>query len=82
MSSKRVRTLRTDPMKMDVTPDGETMDNLAAHQGKRIKELIKERGCGLLYLPPYCPDPDPVEETFSKVMWLLREAARPKFSGA
>jgi hypothetical protein len=32
------------------------MDNLSAHKGERIKELIEERGCELLYLPPYSPD--------------------------
>ena len=29
------------------------MDNLSVHKGERIKELIEERGCELLYLPPY-----------------------------
>jgi hypothetical protein len=29
------------------------MDNLSAHKGDRVKELIEERGCELLYLPPY-----------------------------
>jgi transposase len=32
------------------------MDNLTAHKGERIKELIEERGWQLLYLPPYSPD--------------------------
>jgi asparagine synthetase B (glutamine-hydrolysing) len=51
------------------------MDNLLdAHKGQRIKELIEERGCELLYLPPYSADLNPVEEIFSKIKWLLREA--------
>ncbi len=50
------------------------MDNLAAHKGQRIKELIEERGCKLMYLPPYSPDLNPIEEAFSKVKRLLREA--------
>jgi transposase len=50
------------------------MDNLAAHKGQRIKELIEERGCELMYLPPYSPDLNPIEEAFSKVKRLLREA--------
>ena len=49
------------------------MDNLAAHKGQRIKELIEERGCELMYLPPYSPDLNPIEESFSKVKRLLRE---------
>jgi transposase len=51
------------------------MDNLGAHRPKRIRELIKERGCELLYLPAYSPDYDPIEEAFAKIKNLLREAA-------
>jgi transposase len=51
------------------------MDNLSAHKGKRVKEIIEERGCELLYLPPYSPDFNPIEEAFSKVKGLLRKAA-------
>jgi transposase len=49
------------------------MDNLGADKPERIKELIKERGCELLYLPPYSPDYNPIEEAFSKVKALLRK---------
>ena len=48
------------------------MDNLTTHKGERIEELIKERGCKLLYLPPYSPDFNPIEEAFAKV--ILRKA--------
>jgi hypothetical protein len=37
------------------------MDNLAAHKGARVRELIEERGCELLFLPPYSPDFSPIE---------------------
>ena len=48
------------------------MDNLGAHRGERVRELIEEqRGCSLLYLPPYSPDFSPIEEAFSKVKALL-----------
>ena len=50
------------------------MDNLGAHKGKRVRELIEERGCELLYLPPYSPDLNPIEEAFAKVKALLRQA--------
>ncbi len=50
------------------------MDNLGAHKGERVRELIQERGCELLYLPPYSPDLNPIEEAFSKVKGLLRRA--------
>ncbi len=48
------------------------MDNLTAHKGNRGKELIEQRSCQLLYLPPYSPDFNPVEQAFSKVRRLLR----------
>jgi transposase len=48
------------------------MDNLSAHKGERVRKLIEERGCELIYLPPYSPDLNPIEEAFSKVKRLLR----------
>ena len=50
------------------------LDNLTAHKGDRVKELIEERGCELLYLPPYSPDFNPIEEAFSKIKGILRRA--------
>ena len=50
------------------------MDNLSAHKGERVKELIEQRGCELLYLPPYSPDFNPIEEAFSKIKGLIRKA--------
>ena len=50
------------------------MDNLTAHKGNRVKKLIEQRGCELLYLPPYSPDFNPIEEAFSKVKGILRRA--------
>ncbi|HZY56333.1 MAG TPA: IS630 family transposase [Rubrobacteraceae bacterium] len=48
------------------------MDNLSAHKGQRVRKLIEDRGCELLYLPPYSPDLNLIEEAFSKVKGLLR----------
>jgi transposase len=50
------------------------MDNLSSHKGERVKEIIERRGCELLYLPPYSPDLNPIEQAFSKVKGLLRKA--------
>ncbi|HZC00022.1 MAG TPA: IS630 family transposase [Gammaproteobacteria bacterium] len=50
------------------------MDNLSAHKGERIKELIERRGCQLVYLPSYSPDLNPIEEAFSKIKRLMRKA--------
>jgi transposase len=55
------------------------MDNLSAHKGQRVRELIEGRGCQLLYLPSYSPDLNPIEEAFSKIKRLVRKAeARTK----
>ena len=50
------------------------MDNLTAHKGERVRELIEERGCELVFLPPYSPDFNPIEQAFSKVKGMLRGA--------
>ena len=50
------------------------MDNLSAHKPGKVRELIEGRGCELIYLPPYSPDYNPIEEAFSKIKGLLREA--------
>jgi transposase len=50
------------------------MDNLSSHKGPRVRELIEGRGCELIYLPPYSPDLNPIEEAFSKLKALLRKA--------
>jgi hypothetical protein len=47
------------------------MDNLSSHKGPRVRELIEEKGCEVLYLPPYSPDLDPIEEAFAKLKALL-----------
>jgi transposase len=49
------------------------MDNLSSHKGGRIRELVEVRGCELLYLPPYSPDLNPIEEAFAKVKASLRK---------
>jgi transposase len=55
------------------------MDNLPAHKPARVRELIEERGCELIYLPSYSPDLNPIEEAFSKIKGILRRAgARTK----
>jgi hypothetical protein len=43
------------------------MDNLSAHKGDKVRELIEGAGCELLYLPPYSPELNPIEQAFAKV---------------
>jgi transposase len=55
------------------------MDNLNAHKGDRVRELVEARGASLLFLPSYSPDFSPIEEAFSKLKTILRRiAARTK----
>ncbi len=49
------------------------MDNLSSHKGERVRELIEDRGCELVYLPAYSPDFNPIEEAFSKIKGILRK---------
>ncbi len=55
------------------------LDNLGAHKGDKVRRLFEGRGCEVLYLPPYSPDLNPIEEAFSKVKGLLRRA-QPLFA--
>src|SRR5215218_234192 len=50
------------------------MDNLTAHKGERIRELIEQRGCERLYLRTYSPEFNTIEEGFSKIKALVRKA--------
>jgi len=50
------------------------MDGLSAHKGAGVREIVGGSGCGLVYLPPYSPDLNPIEQAFSKVKGLLRRA--------
>jgi len=51
------------------------MDNLSSHKGPRVRQLIEAAGARLLYLPPYSPDFNPIENAFAKLKALLRKAA-------
>ena len=50
------------------------MDNLSAHKGGRVREIVESAGCELISLPPYSPDLNPIEQAFSKVKGLLRRS--------
>ena len=51
------------------------MDNLPAHRVKGAREAIEKAGARLLFLPPYSPDFNPIEQAFAKLKALLRKAA-------
>ncbi len=51
------------------------MDNpFSSHYAQGVREAIEEAGCSLLYLPPYSPELNPIEHTWSKLKALLRRA--------
>ena len=51
------------------------LDNLSAPKVKGVRTAIEARGARLLYLPPYSPDLNPIEQAFAKLKALLRRAA-------
>jgi len=57
------------------------LDNLSSHKGPRVRALIEAAGAKLLYLPPYSPDFNPIENAFAKLKALLRKAAERTVEG-
>jgi len=57
------------------------MDNLSSHKGPRVRQMIEAAGADLLYLPPYSPDLNPIENAFSKLKAHLRKAAQRTVAG-
>jgi transposase len=51
------------------------LDNLAAHKVDGVRQAIAAGGASILYLPPYSPDLNPIEQLFAKLKALLRKAA-------
>lgn len=51
------------------------LDNLGAHKATMARRLIEHAGCRLLFLPPYSPDFNPIEQAWSKLTTLFRSAA-------
>ena len=52
------------------------MDNLSSHKRAGVREAIEAAGATLLFLPPYSPDLNPIEQAFAKFKWLLKSAAQ------
>jgi transposase len=51
------------------------MDNLAAHKVVGVRQAIEACRATLLYLPPYSPDLNPIENAFAKLKAHVRKAA-------
>ena len=48
------------------------MDNLSAHKVQGVREEVESVGAGVVYLPPYSPDFNPIELAFSKLKHMIR----------
>lgn len=57
------------------------MDNAKPHKSQRVTDAIKRVGCTLVYLPPYSPDFNPIENMWSKVKACLRKTCARTFDG-
>ncbi|HEU4956355.1 MAG TPA: IS630 family transposase [Sphingomicrobium sp.] len=57
------------------------LDNLSAHKVAGVREAVEAAGARLLYLPPYSPDFNPIEQLFAKIKALLRKAAERSVDG-
>jgi transposase len=49
------------------------MDNLSSHKSAAVRKAIRAAGALLIFLPPYSPDLNPIEQAFSKLKTLLRK---------
>ena len=68
-------TFLTDVLVPALTPGQVViLDNLSAHKGAAVRQVIEAAGCRLLYLPPYSPDLNPIEHAWSKWKTYLRAA--------
>ena len=50
------------------------LDNLGSHKGKAARAAVTAKGAHLLFLPPYSPDLNPIEQVFAKLKHLMRKA--------
>jgi len=51
------------------------MDNVPVHKVAGVREVIAAKGAGVLYLPGYSPDFNPIEKSFSKIKSILERIA-------
>jgi transposase len=63
------------------TLDVVVIDNLGSHKGTAVRSAIRAAGARLLFLPPYSPDLNPIEQVFAKLKALLRKAQERTVEG-
>ncbi len=52
------------------------LDNLGSHKSKAVRQAVRDAGARLWFLPPYSPDLNPIEQTFSKIKHWMRDAQK------
>ncbi len=57
------------------------MDNLSSHKAEAVRQAIKHVGARLVFLPPYSPDLNPIEQYFSTLKHWLRKAKERTIDG-
>jgi transposase len=57
------------------------LDNLGSHKTAGARRAVEAAGCRVLFLPPYSPDLNPIENAFGKLKGLLRSAAERTVDG-
>lgn len=57
------------------------MDNLASHKVAGVREALRNVGADVLYLPPYSPDLNPIEQAYTKLKTLIRKASNARWKG-
>jgi transposase len=55
------------------------LDNLGSHKGRAVRNAIKAAGAHLIFLPPYSPDLNPIEQVFAKLKHMMRKAGERTF---
>lgn len=49
------------------------LDNLGSHKGRAARAAIRAKGAHIIFLPPYSPDLNPIEQVFAKLKHLMRK---------
>ncbi len=58
------------------------LDNLGSHKGKAVRAALRTVGAKLIFLPPYSPDLNPIEQVFAKLKHLMRKAQERSIEAA
>ena len=73
-TAERFESYRKSDLLPTLSPDDiGVMDNMRSHHAKVVKNLLEEKHIQYLYLPPYSPDYNPIENMWSKIKASMRK---------